>query len=156
MNTHEILNQDTNSKLFLGDPETIEGNKVEKVFTTGSILSKILKKLEAKSVESREGWAQLMDWTDATSVFSGLLPQDFLVESAKDQSLVDPFRSVKQCFPPSYNSDINTLEKAVLVMHKASGRNYTSDHLTLLEVLEDSKLSSPIEVQKFSLLLMGE
>jgi len=148
MNTHTILCQDI--------AKDVSPSKIEKAFHTNKIVSRILRKLEQESQQSRQGWASLMDWSDRVGNLSSLLPENMLVESAINQSLVDPFRGIKQAFPPKYDPKMKTLGEAILAMHLCSQSKYGNDHLNLMEILEDCRLIDSAEVKRFSFEILGQ
>jgi hypothetical protein len=133
----------------------VEPSKMVKAFHANTIMQRILKGLEAWGASSREGWNSLMDWTEGASFLSGLLPEDWRVMSAKDGSMVNPFRGIQEAFPPKYNKDIASISKAIVHMHHCCLGRAGNDHLNMMEIMEDCGLVTCDDVKDFSCSILG-
>lgn len=114
-------------------------------FHINTLLERILSKLKVDGAKNKEGWLSLLDWTCATRDFVLSLPVDIRAKDARTNELVDPFQPARHVFTQSDNLHLNTSEDKSLYhylkqMHYACMGKYPTQHLNILEVLENSKV----------------
>jgi hypothetical protein len=133
-----------------------EGIKPE--FHINTLLERILSKLKLEGTKTKEGWLSLLDWTYAARDFVLNLPIGIKTRNAISNELVDPFLPARSVFTQngdlSLNINIKTSEDKLLYqyvkqMHYACLGKYPTQHLNILEVLEDSKIIDKAWVKTF-------
>ena len=138
------------------------GAELQPHFHLNTLLYRILTNLEQNASKTKEGWTSLIDWTEKTKEFICHLPKNIKVKDATTGRLVNPFEPCFQAFTPSeltkkdsHDSFNPNLYTSVCQMHYAClGKNPT-DHLNILEVLENCRLVKKEDVKKFCNEVLG-
>jgi hypothetical protein len=134
----------------------VEPEKMVKAFHANTIMARILKKLEENGSKSREGWTNLMDWTEEANRLASLLPDNWEAVSAKDNKLTNPFSGIKQRFNGGFKHKEISIFECIKAMHNSCLGRLGNEHLNLLEIMEDCRLVQPEDVKSFCLEFLGQ
>jgi hypothetical protein len=139
----------------------LDPSKIVPHFHIKTLLDRINRNLDIKAKESKQGWTNLIDWSNKTKEFVAYLPKDIKVKCGLTNKMVNPFKSCQDQFGSSeekYIKDNSTVLKPiddidiynkVKDMHFACLGLNPSEHLNLLEVLANCGIINKSYVKKF-------
>jgi hypothetical protein len=149
MQNREILSKYANSNIGREDmrPE----------FHINTLLHRINKQLENQAPKSRENWNSLIEWGEKTKEFVANLPKKILVRDGVTKEKVDPFEPCHQAFGYEEGKfyESKTLYKCIEEMHYSCLGKLPTEHLNLVEVLENCGLLEEDCSKEFSKEILG-